>query len=82
MQISCPCKKITINLSPADQKKFGPMFDLQMAISQLLSLHELDLVIPEGTGFLGALSLDGSIQLVEGMLPAALAAKRLGIKWI
>ncbi|WP_223594248.1 YifB family Mg chelatase-like AAA ATPase [Neobacillus bataviensis] len=75
-------QKITINLSPADQKKFGPMFDLPMAISLLLSLHELDVVIPEGTGFLGALSLDGSIQPVEGMLPAALAAKRLGIKWL
>ena len=73
-------QKITINLSPADQKKFGPMFDVPMAISLLMSLHELDVVIPVETGFLGALSLDGSIQPVEGMLPAALAAKRLGIK--
>lgn len=73
-------QKIIINLSPADQKKFGPMFDVPMAISLLLSLHELDVAIPEGTGFLGALSLDGSIQPAEGMLPAALAAKRLGIK--
>jgi magnesium chelatase family protein len=73
-------QKITINLSPADQKKFGSMFDFPMAIAVLQCLHELEVLVPEDTGFLGALSLDGSIQPVEGMLPAILAAKRLGIK--
>jgi magnesium chelatase family protein len=73
-------QKITINLSPADQKKYGSMFDFPMAIAVLQSLHELVVVVPEDTGFLGALSLDGSIQPVEGMLPAVLAAKRLGIQ--
>ncbi|MEH7307582.1 YifB family Mg chelatase-like AAA ATPase [Neobacillus drentensis] len=73
-------QKITINLSPADQKKYGSMFDLPMAIAVLQSLHELEVMVSEDTGFLGALSLDGSIQPVEGMLPGILAAKRLGIK--
>jgi len=72
--------KIIINLSPADQKKIGPMFDFPMAIGLLLSLHELEAVIPDDTGFLGALSLDGSVQPVEGLLPAVLAAKRQGIR--
>ncbi|MFK9091793.1 magnesium chelatase domain-containing protein [Bacillus salipaludis] len=72
--------KIIINLSPADQKKIGPMFDFPMAIGLLLSLHELEVVIPEDTGFLGALSLDGSVQPVEGLLPAVLAAKKQGIR--
>ncbi|MBO0958647.1 YifB family Mg chelatase-like AAA ATPase [Neobacillus sp. MM2021_6] len=72
--------KIIINLSPADQKKIGPMFDFPMAIGLLLSLHEVEAVIPEDTGFLGALSLDGSVQPVEGLLPAVLAAKRQGIR--
>ncbi|MFJ7724878.1 YifB family Mg chelatase-like AAA ATPase [Neobacillus sp. NPDC097160] len=72
--------KIIINLSPADQKKIGPMFDFPMAIGLLLSLHELEEMIPKDTGFLGALSLDGSVQPVEGLLPAVLAAKRLGIQ--
>ncbi|MEY2193974.1 magnesium chelatase domain-containing protein [Neobacillus sp. BF23-41] len=73
-------QKIIINLSPADQKKYGSMFDFQMAIAVLQSLHELEVIVPEDTGFLGSLSLDGSIQPVEGMLPAVLAAKRLGIQ--
>lgn len=73
-------QKITINLSPADQKKYGSMFDLPMAIAVLQSLHELEVMVAEDTGFLGSLSLDGSIQPVEGMLPAVLAAKRLRIE--
>ncbi len=56
------------------------MFDLPMAIGVLLSLNELLISIPENTGFIGALSLDGAIVPVEGMLPAVLAARRLGIK--
>ncbi|MDR6121535.1 magnesium chelatase family protein [Bacillus sp. SLBN-46] len=72
--------KIIINLSPADQKKMGSLLDLPMAIGVLLSLHEIIIFIPENTGFLGSLSLDGAIQPVEGLLPAVLAAKRLGIK--
>ncbi|MEH7013359.1 YifB family Mg chelatase-like AAA ATPase [Neobacillus niacini] len=73
-------QKIIINLSPSEQKKSGPMFDLPMAIGVLLSLNELLISIPENTGFIGALSLDGAIVPVEGMLPAVLAARRLGIK--
>lgn len=56
------------------------MFDLPMAIGVLLSLEELVISIPENSGFIGALSLDGAIVPVEGMLPAVLSAKRLGIK--
>lgn len=73
-------QKIIINLSPAEQKKNGPLYDLPMAIGILLSMQELSVSIPETTGFFGALSLDGSILPVEGMLPVVLAAKRMGIK--
>jgi magnesium chelatase family protein len=73
-------QRIIINLSPSEQKKSGPMFDLPMAIGVLLSLDELVISIPENSGFIGALSLDGAIVPVEGMLPAVLSAKSLGIK--
>lgn len=72
--------KVIISLSPVDQKKMGAMFDFSMAVGLLISLHELEMVIPKETGFLGALSLDGSVQPVEGMLAAVIAAKRLGIR--
>lgn len=73
-------QKIIINLSPSEQKKSGPMYDLPMAIGLLLSLDELMILVPENYGFIGALSLDGAIVSVEGMLPAVLSAKKLGIK--
>lgn len=75
-------KKVVINLSPAEQKKNGPLFDLPMAIGMLMSMDELKVKISPDTAFIGALSLDGSIRPVEGMLPAVLAARKLGIKSI
>ena len=56
------------------------MFDFPMAMGVLLSLHELEAVIPEDTGFLGAISLSGAVQSVEGMLPEVLASRKLGIR--
>ncbi|MEH7251714.1 magnesium chelatase domain-containing protein [Neobacillus niacini] len=72
-------QKIIINLSPSEQKKSGPMFDLPMAMGVLVSLNELVNSIPENSGFIGALSLDCAIVPVEGMLPAVLAAKKIGL---
>ncbi|PLR77824.1 magnesium chelatase [Bacillus sp. V3-13] len=76
---SLSCQKVVINLSPPEQKKNGPMYDLPMAISVLLGLKGIEVQIPDHVGFLGALSLDGSIHPVEGMLPAVLAAKKVGL---
>jgi magnesium chelatase family protein len=36
--------------------------------------------IPHDSVFIGALSLDGMVETVEGMLPALMAAKSLGFK--
>jgi magnesium chelatase family protein len=80
LELSLSGQKIIINLSPSEQKKSGPMFDLAMAISMLVSLHELNVKIPTHTAFIGALSLEGAIVPVVGMLPAVLAAKKLNIQ--
>ncbi len=72
-------RRIIISLSPSEQKKNGPMFDLAMALCVLVSTQELNVKIPSHTGFIGALSLHGEIQPVEGMLPAVLSAKKLGL---
>ncbi|AST93589.1 MULTISPECIES: YifB family Mg chelatase-like AAA ATPase [Sutcliffiella] len=73
-------EKVVINLSPAEQKKNGPMFDLPMAIGLLCAMNIIHDPINEHTGFIGSLSLDGTIQPVEGMLPAIIAAKKIGLK--
>ena len=73
-------QKIVVNLSPSEQKKNGPFFDLAMAIGILKERGELKEKIPEDSVFIGALSLDGTVEKVEGMLPALMAAKSLGFK--
>jgi len=75
-------RTITINLAPADLKKAGPRFDLPMALGILLG-HGLAIVPDERlaqTAFLGELALDGSLRHVSGVLPAAIACVKMGIK--
>ncbi|KUP05308.1 magnesium chelatase [Bacillus coahuilensis m2-6] len=73
-------KKVIINLSPAEQKKNGPLFDLPIAIGILRGVQFIKKDIPSFYGFIGALSLDGAIVPVEGMIAAILAAKKLKLK--
>ncbi|MCT2537158.1 YifB family Mg chelatase-like AAA ATPase [Aquibacillus koreensis] len=73
-----PDKKVIINLSPAEQQKNSPIFDLAMAIGAMYEAGVIQDKIPKGAAFLGVLSLDGSIKPVGGMLPAVLAAKNEG----
>jgi magnesium chelatase family protein len=72
-------QKVIINISPSELKKTGPLYDLPMAIGVLFSMEEISVRSSETTAFLGAMSLDGGVRAVVGMLPAVLAAKKLGI---
>ncbi|MCA1322472.1 ATP-binding protein [Bacillus tianshenii] len=72
-------KRIVINLSPSEQKKNGPLFDLAIALGILKSGGFIKESISRDTAFIGALSLDGTIHPVEGMIAAVLAARKLGI---
>ncbi|WP_078429804.1 YifB family Mg chelatase-like AAA ATPase [Alkalihalobacterium alkalinitrilicum] len=80
--ISLPEKKIIVNLSPSEQKKNGPFFDLAMAVGILKSIGKIEASIPRHAAFLGALSLDGSVRSVTGILPAVLAAKKENIQTV
>ena len=51
-------RRIVINLSPADTKKEGSIYDLPMAIGILMSNEYLKQVNLENTIFIGELSLD------------------------
>ena len=74
LSIALPSKRITINLSPADQLKEGSHFDLPIALALLAELEILPKEDVENTVALGELSLDGRLVAVIGALPAALAA--------
>lgn len=71
--LALPPKRITVNLAPADLPKEGSHYDLAIAIALgLLVAMASDTV--ESYIVLGELSLDGAIQPVPGILPAALKA--------
>ncbi len=74
MGLSLPPKRVLINLAPADLLKEGSHFDLPIALGVLAAME----IVPRdemlGYAALGELSLDGSINPVAGVLPAAIGA--------
>ncbi len=74
-------KKIIINLSPADTKKTGAMYDLPIAIGILKATEQFTTQLTD-VAILGELSLDGHIRPVKGILPIIISALDLGCKKI
>ena len=75
-----PGKEITINLSPADMRKEGSVFDLPIAIGILAVTKQVKTDLLSSFLLLGELSLDGCIQKTKGILAVALQAKAEGFK--
>ncbi len=75
-----PPHRITVNLAPADVRKAGSSFDLPIALGLLATSGPLKRRAVEDTVVLGELSLDGAINGIRGVLPIAVAARRLGLK--
>ena len=74
MGIQLPAKKILINLAPADVQKEGSHFDVPIALALLGALGFVPADMLENYVALGELALDGQLQPVAGVLPAALGA--------
>ena len=78
-------RRITVNLAPADMKKEGPSFDLPIAVGVMISMNQ---IVPapgidmDDVAFFGELSLDGSIQPINGALPMVISAKENGIRQV
>ncbi len=77
-----PAKRITVNLSPADERKGGTGYDLAIALGILCALGYLPEDLTAGYGILGELGLDGSVRAVPGVLPCVIAAKEAGFSAI
>ena len=75
---SFPSTKIIVNLAPADIKKEGALFDLPMALSILSTENVIDFSSLDEYIFCGELSLDGRIKPIKGVLPIAMALKKMG----
>src|SRR5258708_2427319 len=74
MGLSLPPRRILINLRPADLIKEGSHFDLPLALGVLAAMDIVPRDLLSEYAALGELSLDGSLNKVAGVLPAAIAA--------
>ena len=73
-----PPRRITLNLAPADLPKDGGRFDLAIALGILAASGQVPASTLERLECLGELALSGAIRPVQGVLPAALAARAAG----
>jgi magnesium chelatase family protein len=74
MGLSLPPRRVLINLAPADLLKEGSHFDLPIALAVLAAMEVLGHEEVAEYAALGELSLDGGLNPVAGVLPAAIAA--------
>lgn len=76
--VSFPASRITINLAPANLAKEGSHFDLAIAAGLLTCMEILPQEEISEYLILGELGLDNTVMPVNGILPVAIKANRLG----
>ncbi len=81
-----PLMRIVINLSPADIKKDGSIFDLAIAIGiiyhKIFEKKNKLIFDMDKTCFIGELSLDGTIKYTRGALSVVCDMKREGVETV
>ena len=77
-----PRKRITINMAPADIRKEGAAYDLPLAIAVMAVSDQVDVTKLDQYVIMGELSLDGTLNVIRGVLPMAIRAKQKGFKGI
>jgi magnesium chelatase family protein len=73
-----PARRITQNLAPADLPKDGGRYDLAIALGILAASGQVPVATLCDIECLGELALSGQLRPVQGVLPAALAARDAG----
>ncbi|MFN2496306.1 MAG: YifB family Mg chelatase-like AAA ATPase [Pseudonocardiaceae bacterium] len=73
-----PPRRMTLALSPATLPKGGSSYDLALACALLAADGRIPAHRLRGTVLIGELALDGRLRPVRGVLPAVLAARRVG----
>ena len=76
--LNFPARRITLNLAPADLPKDGGRFDLAIALGILAGSGQIPGDALQMVECLGELALSGAVRTVQGVLPAALAARDAG----
>lgn len=74
-----PDGNVMVGLSPAWVRKEGSAFDLAVAVAALAAEGSISQHALQNTVFFAELCLDGRLRPVRGVLPAAMAARRIGL---
>ena len=74
-----PSGRVTVNLSPADTRKEGSVYDLPILLCVLMASGQFSFNADDAA-FIGEITLGGDIMPVRGVLPMALEARKRGVK--
>jgi magnesium chelatase family protein len=77
-----PPRRMTLALSPATLPKGGSSYDVALACALLAADGRIPAERLCGLVLIGELALDGRLRPVRGVLPAVLAARRVGISQV
>ena len=75
-QFEFPCRRITVNLGPADLPKSGSGFDLPIALGILAASGQIPHNNLSDHEFIGELALSGELRGVSAIIPSVLAAHK------
>lgn len=75
-QFEFPCRRITVNLGPADLPKTGSGFDLPIALGILAASNQIPQQSLLHHEFIGELALSGELRGISAIIPAVLAAHK------
>ncbi len=75
-----PGRRIVVNMAPADIKKEGSAYDLTIALGILAASEQLNAAELGNYIIMGELSLDGSLQPINGALSIAIEARKQGFR--
>ncbi|MGH3023035.1 MAG: YifB family Mg chelatase-like AAA ATPase [Gaiellaceae bacterium] len=75
-----PLRRITVNLAPAGLRKEGSGYDLPIALAVLAASHQIPPERLAEHAAVGELGLDGRLRPVPGVIIAAEAARRAGLR--
>jgi magnesium chelatase family protein len=75
-------RRVTVNLSPAGERKVGTGFDLAIFVAVAAALGVVQDVVVSDVVHIGEIGLDGSVRSVPGVLPLVRAAARAGARHV
>jgi magnesium chelatase family protein len=79
-ELEWPLRRITVNLAPAGLRKEGSGYDLPIALAVLAASRQVPPERLAEHAAVGELALDGRLRPVAGVIVAAEAARRAGLR--